>query len=191
MPTPLSMISATSRTPLNLSTASSALPCRLRHGRVEPFRKLRVSASERERERERERGRMHERENTCECERVESERVCVCECERVSKSSVDAVNERATVSATRCPLAPTLLLGTRPTRGADQAATSSHYSFAHTKTNEVQDISSLPARTLVEVCSAWFCTQHLPVWVRAPAGLWVAPFVQPSRCASSCRMPHT
>ena len=39
-----------------------------------------------------------------------------------------------------------------------------------------------------EVCSAWFCTQHLPVWVRAHAGLWVAPFVQSFKVCF--KLPH-
>jgi len=39
-----------------------------------------------------------------------------------------------------------------------------------------------------EVCCAWFCTQHLPVWARAPAGLWVAPFFQSFKVCF--KLPH-
>jgi hypothetical protein len=39
-----------------------------------------------------------------------------------------------------------------------------------------------------EVCSAWFCTQHLPFCVLAPAGLCLAPFFQSFKACF--KLPH-
>ena len=63
-----------------------------------------------------------------------------------------------------------------------------HTTALLTPTELKYEIIILYSRTGSEVCSAWFCTQHLPVWVRAPAGLWVAPFVQSFKVCF--KLPH-